>query len=111
MTTYDFSHKRGDTYNGAEFTITVNSSPLDLTGASFLCQFKSTPLSAPVLTFTLGAGISLVTPAAGVFKFDSQIINLPAGSYVYDVQITLANGTVKTYISGTMTIIEDVSRV
>lgn len=105
MTTYDFAVRRGDTYNGATFTVAVNSAPLDLTGAAIKAQFGH----APSLVLSIGAGIAVTNAAGGAFRFDSRIIDLPAGTYPYDIQITLASGVVRTYISGVMTVAADIT--
>lgn len=112
MNTYNFSVKQGDTYNGATFTIVVNDEPLDLTGAHFLCQFRKSPAMNAALTWTEEDGISLVTsPYNNKFQFDSQIIDLPPETYFYAVQMTLASGEVKTYVSGKMTVLKDITYV
>lgn len=151
MTTYNFSHKRGDTYDGQEFqlseyillsslttfpavgvageiykaadtglfykwvdtayVITTDKKYIDLTGATMLCMFK-TALTAPAtMTWTEIDGITITAPTTGIFRFNSQKIDIKGAAYLYDVQITFPSTIVKTYVSGTMTIVEDVSRV
>lgn len=39
----------------------------------------------------------------------AQVWDVAAGSYVYDVEITLADGRVKTWMGGTVTIETDVT--
>lgn len=109
-------HLKGDTFDGVVFTVSVNSTPLDLTGASLkMTLVKQAPqkdikVKTPVLTLTspLG-GLSLVNGPAGRFQIDKQIINVPPDVYAYDIQITLSDGTVKTYISGTWKILPDIT--
>jgi hypothetical protein len=60
--------------------------------------------TAIVQEFVLGLGLTLTDPANGKFVFDSQIIDIPPGSYQYDILIDLANGTRKTYPTGTFTV-------
>lgn len=105
MTTYNFTARRGDTYNGATFTVTVNAVPLDLTGAAIKAQFG---LGA-ALILSVGAGITITDAAGGAFRFDSCIIDLPPGAYPYDIQITLASGAVKTYVSGVLIVTPDIT--
>lgn len=116
MDTYDFEVVKGDTWDGVTFTILVNGAPLNLAGAHILCQFKTAPTSDPLLTFSdvpdednVGGGIVFPAPLTGEFTIEPTIINLPAGKYVFDIQFTLASGVVKTYIRGTMTVVQDVS--
>ena len=109
---YNFpNHIKGDTYGGTSFTITVNTIPLDLTGASIkmsLKSNKSTSKSDLDLT-TANNRIKIVTAASGIFQVPSQVIDLPAGLYYYDIQITLANKSVKTYIEGQWKILQDIT--
>jgi len=107
MASYNFSHIKGDTYDGARFTVTVNGTLLDLTGAHILCQFRKDSDSDPILTWTDGAGITIIS--AGVFEFDAQIIDIPVDQYEFDVQITTFVGVVKTYIRGILTITKESS--
>jgi len=112
MKVYNFTHIRGDTYRGAIFTITVNNEPLDLTNATILCQFKKSASFNPALTWTELNGITIInTPLHNQFKFNSQIIDIESGNYVYDIQITLNSGDVVTYIKGNLTLVESVSHV
>jgi len=108
-TTYNFTVLRGNTFNGVEFTVKVNGTPLDLTSCQMLAMFRRNMNVPPVLTLTVGHGISITDPANGVFQIDNQIIAIDAASYLYDIEMTLNDGTVKTYINGTMTVKETVS--
>lgn len=100
----------GDTFAGVQFTLTVNSSPLDLTGAVVIMTVRQRTIKNTVYyEFTNGSGITLTTPASGIFTLDEQVINIPEGNYKYDITIHLPNaGTVKTYIKGEWTILENV---
>lgn len=109
--TYDFpDHIKGDTFEGVQFTVTVNSVALDLTGATIKMQVRKSPTSAVIDTYTTTGGHLTITNAAGgIFTFDEQIISLASAKYYYDIQITLADATVKTYISGYWTITQDIT--
>ncbi len=105
--TYDIKkHKKGDTWNGGTFTLEVNAAPADLTDAAITSTFRD-PNGDPRATFSVDDGITITDAAAGEFKFDKQVINWPAATYIYDIQITFANGDVKTYIAGTWPICQD----
>ena len=150
-TTFNFSHKRGDTFDGqifqlseyiavanlttlpaegvtgeiyktldtglfykwvlTEYIVTTDKKYIDLTGAHLLCMFKTAVTAPAILTWTDGDGMTIVDGATGKFQFDEQKIDVKGAPYLYDVQITFSNGVVKTYVSGTMTVVEDVSRV
>lgn len=108
--TYDFpDHVKGDTFEGVQFTITVNSSALNLTGATIRMQMRLNSNAPVVKEFSVGNGLTLTTPASGIFTFNKQVISVPPGVYYYDIQITLSNGDIKTYITGTWTIIQDIT--
>lgn len=108
-TSYDFTVTRNDTFNGTQFTITVNSTLLDLTGYSIKMAVKSKIKKDSVLTLTSTSGITISNSTAGVFQVDSQIFTQPAGKYVYDIQLTSSSGVVKTYVSGNFDILPDIT--
>lgn len=101
-------HKQGDTFAGSRFTVTENNVARDLTGASITMTFL--PLnrrSSAQQTLTLGSGLTLVTPASGIFDMDEQDIFWDAGEYYYECQIIYADGLVKTPFEGTWKIVID----
>lgn len=113
MATYNFNdHKKGDTFPGVTFTVTVNASPLNLTNATIKMAVKTskTAGTTAVKLFTSTSNnFTILDATEGIFKFNSQIISIPAGTYFYDIQIVLADGTVKTYIEGTWKILQDIT--
>ena len=149
-TTYNITHKKGDTFNGREFqlttydaytnlaafpttgdpiliykaldtglfykwitdeyVLTTDKVYIDLTGCSILLQLRRTYDSQAALSMSSGEGITISDATHGIFRIDSQIIDIPAFVYMYDIQITSASNVVSTYISGTWTITGDVSR-
>jgi len=104
-------HKSGDTWEGAQFTVTKNGAALDLTSATIKSEFRvKTKTGAVKLTLTEVSGITITDAANGVFKLDKQIITLPADTYHYDIEITLSNGDKKSYVEGTWEIVQDVTQ-
>lgn len=99
-------------WNGSAYVVTTNVNPMNLTGASILVQFRNDNNGSVVLELSIGRGITITDAPNGKFQIDAQIIptSVPGGSYPYDIRITLANGVVKHYISGTMTVEETYSR-
>jgi len=110
---YDFpTHIKGDTYDGTSFTITVNGSPLDLTGASIKISLKlgKDLINSALDLSTENNRIQIWNPPTdGKFQVVPQIISVPPGNYFYDIQITLADLTVKTYIEGRWRILSSVT--
>jgi hypothetical protein len=104
--------KRNDTFNEVPFQINFNSAPLDLTDAEICMQLRKVYDGEVFLTLSsvMDAGITITDALAGEFKINEQIISVKAGNYLYDIQITFADGTVKTWIEGVFTILNDVSR-
>jgi len=92
-------------------TVTVDGVALDLTGAVITLQVRLTRDTAPVISLTsvASAGITIVTPASGIFKINKQIFTAPPGVYQYDIQFELASGDIKTYVSGAWSVIGDIT--
>ena len=108
-TLYNYgSWLRGDTVS--ERTFTLNrvvdgvTTPLDLSTATIRCEFRLD--TTRKMLFTIGSGIDNSNAAIGEFtieKFNAQWVGL----YRYDIEITFADGTIRTYIYGTLDIQND----
>ena len=151
---FNFSVNRGDTFNGASFTlnvyrtyptladfpvtgdvsliyraadtgiayrwdvgipgyvVTTDVNAIDLTNAKILCQFRDVKNGAQVLELTDGHGITIDTPDEGKFSIDPLVIpdTIIAGTYSFDVRVTLSNGVVRHYARGVMTVVDTSSR-
>lgn len=107
----NFSHIKGDTFDKVDFSIKINNVVLDLTGAVIKMQLKKTSNSPSSLSFTSvgSAGITITSPTGGLFKINEQIIDVEVFNYAYDIQLTLASGVVKTYVSGTFNITKEIT--
>jgi hypothetical protein len=112
MSTHNFTHRRGDTFNGATIQYSVNDSPVDITGCEILMQLKrgKEDSNAAFEFSTELENISIINAASGEFTLDETIIDVTPNVYFYDIQITFLDGTVKTILEGTFTITQDVSR-
>jgi hypothetical protein len=107
----DFEHYKGDTFLEVPFEILIDAVPLDLTDALIKMQLRRKYEKDIVLEFsTINNKIEIVDASLGTFKIVEQIINIEAFEYIYDLQITLANGVVDTYIKGKFNIVNDVTR-
>jgi hypothetical protein len=113
MYIFNFAAKKGDTYPGNYiFQVLVNNTPLDLTGAVIKADFKASPDHVVALTMISNGDtpkIEITDAQAGKFRFKKQIIDVKAGAYVYDVQITTQGGDVYTYLKGTLTVEQDIT--
>lgn len=93
-------------WNGTTYETTTGGKIVDLTGCTVLCQMRQN-YNFPVIDTI---DVQITDPTAGVLKIMSQSFDMAGGTYLYDIQLTFPNGSVKTYISGTITVSEDVSR-
>ncbi len=103
---------KGDTFDGVQFTLlnTQNSTPIDLTGVNIKIQFRhNSKIGVIQKEITDGNGITIDDAVNGVFSVDSFIIDWPPIVYYFDVEITFPNGVVKTYIQGTIKVIQDIT--
>ena len=109
---YNFTHIKGDTFDEMPFAILKNAVAVNLTGAIIKMQLRSEcgGLIALNLTSVASAGITITNAIGGLFKINKQIINIASGMYEYDLQITFADSTVKTWLSGEFLIECDITR-
>ena len=87
-----------------------DGSALDLTGHSFRGQMRATFGSAdPAATFTCG----IVEAAAGTVSIaldENTTTGIPAGSYVYDIEMVKPDGTVIRLMEGKIQVTPEVTR-
>ena len=103
---------RGDTFKEYPFEILIDNVALNLTGAAIKMDIKKDACSLPALTLTSVSnnGITITDAVNGEFKINQQIISIPAGNYQYDIQITLANGAVNTWVGGLFQVINTITQ-
>jgi hypothetical protein len=109
----NFSHCKGDTFDQVNFELKVNGIAKNLTGATIRMQLRKSADEATTalsLTSVANAGITITSPLNGLFRINTQIIDIPVFDYEYDVEITFSDATVKTYISGYFTITQEITR-
>lgn len=108
----NYIHKQGDTFEAVNFQLFRNTQPIDLTGAIIKMQIRKECGSIPIISFTsvANAGITITAPLSGMFKINKQIINIAEYNYLYDIEITFSDGTVKTWIEGEFLINCDITR-
>ncbi len=103
---------RGDTFKEYPFEILIDNVALNLTGAVIKMDIKKDACSLPALTLTSVSnnGITITDAVNGEFKINQQIISIPAGNYQYDIQITLSNGAVNTWVGGLFQVINTITQ-
>lgn len=100
-------HRTGDTFRAIDIALKINGEAVDLTGASVLAQVRTAPDSA-VVAMTLSTSIH--NASTGLLRINEQAVNLAAGMYYYDLQITMPTGFRETYLTGSWQILQDVTR-
>lgn len=107
---YNVKIWRNDTWSQT-FAILADTTPVDLTGCTILIQVRPTPASTSVL-LTLSTANSSIS-IGGVSRNQitlNKIVDVAAGSYVYDMNVTFPSGEVKTYLWGNFIVSEDISK-
>jgi hypothetical protein len=103
---------RGDDWN-RKITISNESDPsFDFSGTTVICQIRETEEGVDKIleliptpdTSNLGE-ISINLDFAGAITK-----NVSPGDYVYDVEFTLPDGRVRTFVKGMISVIADVTR-
>lgn len=103
---------KGDTYNGVRFELLDQGEVVNLTGAVISLELKEDKNESTISVLTLSTvvgGLSIPSPLLGVFQIDQQIIDIDAKTYYYDIEITFPDGTVKTYVKGKWTVVQDIT--
>lgn len=103
---------RNDTTDLLQFNFADDlGNPINLTGVAIKVEFRKGGKSGSVVkTITNGAGITVIDAVNGQIEFDTFIMYFVAAEYSYDIEFTFPDGTVKTYIQGTVKVIEDVTK-
>ena len=105
---YNFpNHIDYDAFNGVQFELKNGVNPIVLTGVSILCEFRKKQENGSVsLSLSVGNGITIDDAINGIFSLDTvNSLNLTKGIHYYTIKFTFANGVVKTYIKGEMTVV------
>lgn len=103
---YDFKdHYRGSTF--ASIPLKFN---FDLTGATIVCQIKP-QVGAPFIhEWRTGTNITVNNLLTGDIILQKINDFAPqARSYVYDLEIDFPNGENETYMTGKLTVIQDIT--
>lgn len=108
-----FNHIKGNTFDEVIFQLKINNVAVNLTGAVIKMQLrKSFTDTVPSLSLTTvsSAGLTITNATTGEFKINTQIIDIEVYNYLYDIQIILSSGVVKTYVQGSFNITNEVTR-
>lgn len=102
---------RGDTWERAWILRRADGSALDLTGARARLHVRDAT-GALVVEASMGNGRITIDPAAG--RIDMRVpadvmAAVSPGQYRFDVELTQADGTVRTLEQQTLNVIEDMT--
>jgi hypothetical protein len=107
---YNVKIWRNDSWSQV-FAILADTTPVDLSGSTILIQVRPTP-SSTTISMTLSSANSSIS-IGGVSRNQITLnkkVDVAAGSYVYDMNVTFPSGEVKTYLWGNFIISEDISK-
>jgi hypothetical protein len=108
---YNVQIWRNDTWSQI-FTLTANNVPIVLTGSTITIQVRKTAASPDVLLSLSTTDNSITIGGVGYNQITlNKVVNLTAGSYVYDMNVTFPSGLVKTYVWGTFFVQEDITKI
>lgn len=108
----ELSIEQGATYN-LVLTYEVNGTAVNLTNYTARLQARiDVEETTTVLSLTTGAGITL-GGAAGTITLDqsaAQTAGIPAGTYIYDLELVAGSGTVTRLVQGELLVSPEVTR-
>ena len=106
--------KRGDTFNGHQFEVLLNSVPVNFTGAVVKIQARRVPGSKVILEWTTAnGGITISGASNNIINMETKTglqMEVEPGTYMFDLNVVLSNGVTNTYVEGTFIIKNDISR-
>jgi len=105
-------HKTGNTWGGIPSISFVRKGiPINLTGATIKMQVRLSADSPSVLELSnLNGGIIITNAPNGQIRIPPKLINIPVGNYKYEIKIHLSNGENKTFVEGTWSITEEITK-
>lgn len=108
--TYNFPDiVSGDTSTTTDFQIITNGAPTDLTGCTIKMDFANAAGAVVKYFSTVDSTITFTDIINGKFRVEQYLCDIPKGPYTYDIQIIFADGQIKTYVSGTITVLPQVT--
>ncbi len=97
-------------YKGSSFSPLRIKMNFDITGADILCQIKPDVNTTPVHEWKTGVNITVLDAPTGEFVLNQiNSFDPEPCRYIYDLQITFADGTSQTYMKGKIKVIQDIT--
>ncbi len=104
----DIQMWRNDTWQQV-FTLLADTTPINVIGSTVYIQVRKGCGGVLALTLTNGSGVTL----GGVDNNQitvKKLVDIAKGNYVWDMQVTFADLTVKTYLEGDFIVYDDVTK-
>jgi hypothetical protein len=99
----DFEFIKDDTFNSIKITF-----PFTITTSKIEMQFKLRAGTGSVFSWSTEDGtFEKISSTEIIMK--SRLLAYPANNYISDMQVTLANGTVTTYLRANLKIVQDIT--
>jgi hypothetical protein len=103
--------KRGDTWSGLKMEVKYDDVPEDITGYQIKMQVRERyDAPTPLISISDGNGISFDQNDNSAFFIDPLLIDCKYGRHCYDIQFTLPNGDIKTYLKGSFVVTPDITQ-
>lgn len=97
-------------YRGSSFSALHIKLNLDITGAEIICQIKPDVDTPAIHQWITGTNITIIDAPTGEFLLDQiDVFDPEPCRYIYDLQITFADGTCETYLKGKIKVIQDIT--
>jgi hypothetical protein len=94
------------------FAITAENVPVDLTDSTITIQVRKTANASAVdLSLSTGGNGITIAGASNNQIVLNKVVNIAAGNYLYDMNVTFPSGVVKTYVWGTFLVQEDITKI
>jgi hypothetical protein len=107
---YNIKIWRNDTWSQV-FAILADTTPVNLSGSTILLQVRPAPTSTSVVLTLSTANSTISIGGANTNQITlNKIVDVAAGTYVYDMNVTFPSGEVKTYIYGNFIVQEDITK-
>lgn len=112
MQNYDFDQMQEDNLCESVEFILPTDPVYSLTGAKIYMDWKKKPGQLAVASFSIGKGISVLGEYN--FRFDEQVISVPADTYQYDILIVFKRNGIEQperLIGGLVPIVSVITKI
>lgn len=109
---YNIRVIRNDSTNNIQFQLVDPDQSGGLVNGSILMQIRDCTTGAVLKELSsANGGIEVVNEVDGLFSVKPYVCDLSPKKYSYDIQITYADGSVKTRFKGIYEVLKDISQL